>query len=149
MRHVVVPTLALIICRGKHVVADLVPGDQVQGYDYRNRRIGMATLTAINRVEAAKEVLLPIEHYKMIHFTRETVGLTPAGSEKTLVETRQYIGYCHENPGKLLTRNFSPAIDQAKLTEFVDGLATTEAVELQWEWPEYIWFEGILVGTAL
>jgi hypothetical protein len=24
-----------------------------------------------------------------------------------------------------------------------------EAVELQWEWPEYIWFEGILVGTEL
>jgi hypothetical protein len=80
----------------------------------------------------------------MIPFTKETIGLTLVG-EKLLTETRQYIGYCHYTPGKLLERNFSPGIE---LKNF-DGVVVNDAVELQWEWPDYIWFEGILVGTSL
>jgi hypothetical protein len=128
------------------VVADLAPGDQLQGYDYRNRKVGMATIVAVNSVESIQHVLLPIERYKMIPFTKQTIGLTTTG-EKSLIETRQYIGYCPENPNKLIERNFNPAVDQQKLTEF-KGI-TQNAVELQWECPDYIWFEGILVGTEL
>lgn len=106
----------------------------------------MATITAINPVESARHMLLPIERFKMIPITKETVGLTSAG-EKTLEETRQYIGYCDRNPGKLLERNFSTALEQHQLQQF-EGIVA-DAVELQWEFPDYIWFEGILVGTDL
>jgi len=145
MRHVIVPSLAWILCRGKGVVADLVVGDQVQAYDYRNQKVCMATITGINPVESARHMLLPIERFKMIPITKETVGLTSVG-EKTLEETRQYIGYCHTNPGKLLERNFSTALEQHQLQQF-EGIVA-DAVELQWESPDYIWFEGILVGTS-
>ena len=139
MRHVILPTNAMILCRNKFVVADLQPGDQVQGYDYRNHRLAMGTIHAINPVDPVQKVLVPISRFKIIPIAKETIGLTSSGVEKTIISTKQFLGFCHAKM-KLLVRELECPM------EFEDMI---EAVELQWEWPDYIWFEGILVGTTL
>jgi len=139
VRHVILPTSAMILCRNKFVVADLQPGDQVQGYDYRNHRLAMGTIHAVNPVDPVQKVLVPISRFKIIPIAKETIGLVPSGVEKTIISTKQFLGFCH-NKMKLIIRELECSM------EFED---TIEAVELQWEWPDYIWFEGILVGTKL
>jgi len=139
VRHAILPVSAMILCRNKFVVKELCPGDQVQGFDYQRRRLAMGTICAIIPVDPVQKVLVPVSHYKIVPIAKETVGLTSTGVEGTIVSAKQFLGFCHEKL-KLIVRELGCP------REYED---TVEAVELQWEWPDYIWFEGILVGTVL
>jgi hypothetical protein len=129
----------MILCRGKFLVSELAPGDRVQGFDYRNKRLAMGTILAVTPVAPAQRVLVPITRYKMVPVTRETVGLAANGLEQPVMNTRNALGFCQDKM-KVVDRELGCAVEFDELVE---------AVELQWEWPEYIWFEGILVGTEL
>ena len=139
MRHCILPVSAMILSRGKFLVADLAPGDRVQGFDYRSKRLAMATITSVTPVAITQKVLLPITKYKMIPVTKETVGLTSYGIEQPIVNSRFAIGFCQQRLNLIVRELGFPV-------EFDEMI---EAVELQWEWPDYIWFEGILVGSQL
>lgn len=139
MRHVILPASAMILCRGKFVVSELEPGDKVQGYDFRNRRLAMGTISVANPVEPVQKVLVPISQFKVIPIANETVGLAPPGIEQTILSTRQFLGFCQKTM-KLVIRELECPVKSE---------GTVEAIELQWEWPDYLWFEGILVGTEL
>jgi hypothetical protein len=139
VRHAILPVSAMILCRNKYVVADLQPGDQVQGYDYRNKKLILATIHAVNPVAPVQRVQLPLSQFKVIPIAKETIGLTALGTEEAILSARTFLGYCSEK-AKLVIREIQCPIEHEE---------TVEAVELQWEWPDYIWFEGILVGTKL
>ena len=139
MRRVILPISAMILCRGKFLVSELAPGDQVQGFDYRSKRLALGTILAVTPVEPAQRVLVPITKYKMVPVTKETIGLSGDGREQPVMHTRSAMGFCQDKM-KVIVRELGFAVESAELVE---------AVELQWEWPEYIWFEGILVGTEL
>ena len=139
MRHVILPVSAMILCRGKFLVSELVPGDQVQGFDYRGRRLAMATITSVIVVPPAQRVLVPITKHKMVPVTKETIGLAETGLELPIMVCRKVLGFCQDRLQVIVRELGFPIVTE----EIV------EAVELQWEWPDYIWFEGILVGTEL
>lgn len=139
MRHVILPISAMILCRGKLLVSELVPGDKVQGFDYHGKRLALATITDVRPVPPAQRVVVPINRYKMVPITKETVGLSGDGREQPVMHTRSAMGFCQDQL-KVIVRELGPPIEFDELIE---------AVELQWLWPEYIWFEGILVGSAL
>jgi hypothetical protein len=130
----------MILCRGKFLVSELVPGDQVQGIDYRSKRLAMATIAAVTPVAPALKVWVPLTGHKMIPVTKDTVGLEGTGrGELPVVNIRSALGFCQTGL-KLVIRDLGFPLETEEMVE---------AVELQWEWPEYIWFEGILVGTEL
>ena len=140
MRRAILPISAMILCRGKFLVSELVPGDQVQGIDYRNKRLAMATISAIGPITLAQRVLVPITQHKMVPVTKETVGLEGTGrGELPVIHIRSAIGFCQDRLN-MVVRDLGFPVEYQEMIE---------AVELQWEWPEYIWFEGILVGTEL
>jgi hypothetical protein len=118
---------------------ELIPGDQVQAYDYRNMRPVFATILEKNLGPQLKRVQLEITKFKTIEWTHETVGLTSTG-EKTLKDgVRQFLGYCNHNPKNLVPRDIQSTIEYNALID---------TVELVWETPDYLWVEGILCGTS-
>ena len=139
MRHVILPVSAMILCRGKFLVSELAPGDQVQGFDYRSKRLALATIDNIGAVSLARRVVVPITRYKMVPITKETVGLSGDGREQPVMHTRSAMGFCQDKL-QVVVRELGCAKEFDEMVE---------AVELQWEWPDYIWFEGILVGSEL
>lgn len=139
MRHVILPVSAMILCRGKFLVSELVPGDWVQGFDYRSKRLALATIASVTMVPPTQRVVVPVTRYKMVPVTKETIGLAENGIEQPVVKSTRVLGFCQQKL-QLIVRDLGCPIEFAE---------TVEAVELQWEWPEYIWFEGILVGSEL
>jgi hypothetical protein len=100
----------------------------------------MGTINAVNPIDPVQKVLVPISQFKVIPIANETVGLAPPGVEQTILSTRQFLGFCQKTM-KLIIRELEPPV--VKPEEYV------EAIELRWDWPDYLWFEGILVGTEL
>ena len=111
----------------------------MQAYDYDTRRPVMGRIATVTPVEQVQKVLAPVFRYRVVPFGKTTVALTPQGERSLEQGARQLIGYCNQNPTKLLIRTVDTLIEY---DEMID------AVELTWEWPKYIWAEGILVGTA-
>jgi len=137
VRTAILPAKAMILARGKFQAFELEPGDLIQAYDYNARRPVMAAISTNTPVEPVKKILAPVLQFKIIPFSLVTKALTPQGEKSLADGARQFIGYCNSNPTKLLIRTIDALIEY---DEMVD------AVQLMWEWPQYIWVEGILVG---
>jgi hypothetical protein len=140
MRSVIIPARAGVLCPHKMIAAELEPGDSVGGYDTYNRRVVSARIISIEKLPDAPKILVPISHFKTLTLVADTVVLTPYGERIFPQAKRQLMGYCYHNPKKLLTREVQTIIESKE---------TVETVKLVWEGPEYIWTDGILVGTEV
>lgn len=120
-------------------MSELVPGDRVQGFNYRSKRLEMVMITAVRAVPPMQRVVVPINRYKMAPMTNATIGLAENGIEQPVVKSTRVLGFCQDQL-KVIARELGPAREFDEMVE---------AVDLEWLWPEYIWFEGILVGSEL
>ncbi len=140
MRQVILPYNAQIIHNGKLFVNELVPGDLITGYDLRNKMLKSVSILEITPLEVAKKLLLLQVYNKPVCFVDETVCYTPHG-EKSLAERPiNFIGFCRHNPKVLTLRTRLNVLDFPGVT--------IPAFLLKWDSPDYIWSEGILVGSA-
>lgn len=138
MRNVILPTSASILCRNKLRVGELTPGDVVSGYDWQHRRVVMVTILEVNAVPPMLKVTIPISHFKTLNLVHDTVVLTSSGERAVKRGGHTYTGYCQENPKLLVSRLIENVLETRD---------EIETVELVWDHPEYIWTDGILVGT--
>jgi len=140
MRRVILPVMAQISGRTKHFVENLQNGDQIQGYDYRNGKVALVTLTSVSVIKPVQKILLTVPGFRIIAVTRDTKMLSPQGECTVFDKPRQLIGFCQKNPINLLER---------EVGHFIEYAALWEVKELRWEGPQYIWAEGMLVGEEL
>jgi hypothetical protein len=140
MRSVIIPAIAGVLCRNKLTVADLVPGDEVSGYDSYNRRVAFAKIVSIEKLPDSPKVLVPITRFMTLTLLTETVILTPYGERHLADAKSQLTGYCYKDPKKLLIR---------EVQTIIESRDTVETVRLFWDGPEYIWTDGVLVGEKV
>ena len=141
MRQVTLPLSAMILSPGKCCVAELRPGDRVNGYDIQQRRVTVAHIIEVEPVESA-EVVITFQQYRTVSFVVDSVGLTITGEwpmSKANLLTR-YMGYCTKDQKSMLERPIKV------IGRSLDHVV--KAVRLTWEGPKYIWSNGILVGNG-
>ncbi len=140
MRQVILPFNATIIHNGKLFVTELVPGDLITGYDLRHKMLKTVTIQEITPVEQiTKKVLMLHNHHKAVSFVDETIGVTTAGEKSLADRPVNFVGFCRHNTKVLTLR---------KVVNVVEYSDIIPAFLLKWETVDYIWSEGILVGSA-
>lgn len=139
MRSAIVPVQAGILCPHKITVADLIPGDCINGYDPYRRRVTSACITSIEPMPVSKKILATMLRFQTQLLIPETIIYTPHG-ERSLADARHELyGYCYENPKNLIIRQVDSLIETGE---------QVDTIKLTWESPDYIWLNGILVGTV-
>ncbi len=122
---------------GPTFAGTLVPGENVVGYRYEDRRGTAITLTEVRplgRKEALNILLLGVAY---VILGVDTVIVTRTGEKRIEDVPDHMIGTCILNPNQLLTRQVSIALP----------VPDTEMVELVWDGPEYLLVEGLLAGS--
>lgn len=138
MRCVIVPARAGILCPNKLVVAELQSGDIVSGYDNYGRRVVNARIVSLEKLANQPRVSVPISRFQTLTLVADTVALTPTGEKALRQGIRQFMGYCYKSPKNLLIRDVDTIIESKE---------EIKVVKLAWEGADYIWTDGILIGT--
>jgi len=140
MRQVILPYNATVIHNGKLFVQELAPGDLITGYDLRSKMLKSVTLQEITPVEQITKKLLMLQnHHKTVCFVDETVGYTTTGEQKLADRPSNFVGFCRHNTKVLTLRRVLNVIEYSDIVP---------AFLLKWDNTDYIWSEGILVGSS-
>lgn len=139
MPQVILPCTATIIGEGKFIVEELVPGDRVVAYNFNSRALSTVTLTRITSelFYTVINVVLDFPHQSFILFP-ETVILSRHGEMKIANQPRDILGYCRANPKLTSCR---------QIYELREERCSLPGYQLEWEGPEYLRVEGLLVGS--
>ncbi len=118
-------------------INELVTGDRVVAYDYRNKMLKEIPVT-VEKIEQARKCIVLMERQNARCFTWETVGLTPLGEKKIIERPDVFMGFCRFN---------SKVVTMRKVLDIIEKDELVDLYRLTWESPDYIWSGGALVGS--
>lgn len=123
---------------GEIAVTELKAGDQVIGYDVREKSMQILRVLGVSPIEEKPVLSTFLQNFRWCFFYPETMANTVRGLQALSSEPQGFITYCVVNPMRLTART---PVEYAEVSP-------TAGVEVEWEGDHYMWAEGLLVGTV-